>query len=147
MTMIATRTNRSSPNRAGDASKAPGLTGWLQLAAAPTFAALALANALGGPAYMLCSAGHGMASPGGMTLMYALMGLFHAAPWWKLVVASRCGARIRNWSFRGAPRFDRGGTRSRSQDAEANIGVADGPRGDLPDAHVARIDSIAGDAG
>jgi uncharacterized YccA/Bax inhibitor family protein len=62
---------------------------WLALAAAPTFAMMALlTGALGGPAEMICSAGH--ASPlSGMVPMYALMGAFHSGPWLKLLAAGR----------------------------------------------------------
>ena len=55
---------------------------WLYLAAAPTFAIMALlAGVLGGPAGALCSSG---ASPlAGMTTMYLLMSAFHLAAWLK----------------------------------------------------------------
>ena len=56
----------------------------LSLAAAPTFAAMALVTAFGGPGPldMLCSG----ASPlGGMVPMYGLMSAFHAAPWLRLI--------------------------------------------------------------
>jgi hypothetical protein len=60
--------------RAGGAARA------LSLAAAPTFAAMALASALAGPGEALCTA-----SPfGGMAAMYLLMGVFHAGPWLRL---------------------------------------------------------------
>ena len=65
---------------------------WLSLAAAPTFAIMALLTAMvgGGPLEMLCSAAN--ASPvGGMVPMYLLMSAFHAAPWLKLI-ARRAGA-------------------------------------------------------
>jgi len=54
----------------------------LSLAAAPTFAILAVANALhdGGGVDVLCS---GRSSLGGMTMMYLLMSGFHLAPWLK----------------------------------------------------------------
>lgn len=54
---------------------------WLSLAAAPTFATMAVVTAVGGgPADMLCSAVSG--SPiGGMTAMYLLMAAFHVSPW------------------------------------------------------------------
>lgn len=60
---------------------APDLARWLSLAAAPTFALMALANALGG-GEPIC----GMASSplGGMTAMYGLMSAFHLAPWLRL---------------------------------------------------------------
>jgi hypothetical protein len=58
--------------------------GWLSLAAAPTFAIMGLLNAVaGGPSDVLCSVAHGPVLSG-MVPMYALMSLFHAAPWLKL---------------------------------------------------------------
>ena len=64
---------------------------WLALAAAPTFAIMALLTGVlgGGPMEMLCSSAH--ASPlSGMVTMYLLMSAFHTAPWLKLI---RAGAR------------------------------------------------------
>jgi hypothetical protein len=62
--------------------------GWLALAAAPTFAAMALLTGMlgGGPMAMICSAVPGLPVDG-MVLMYALMGVFHFGPW--LTLASR----------------------------------------------------------
>jgi hypothetical protein len=60
----------------------------LALAAAPTFAIMALLTGVlgGGPAEMLCSGAH--VSPlSGMVTMYLLMSAFHAAPWLKLIRA------------------------------------------------------------
>jgi hypothetical protein len=67
-------------------------TDWLSLAAAPSFALMALATAVldsSAPA-MLCASGHGAQALTGMVPMYALMSAFHAAPWLKLILG---GAR------------------------------------------------------
>lgn len=65
------------------------LASWLGLAATPTFAIMAALTAvLGGPADMLCSAGHGL-SLGGMVPMYLLMSAFHSAAWLRLIAGWR----------------------------------------------------------
>jgi hypothetical protein len=67
-----------------------GLADRLCLAAAPTFAIMALLTGVfdSGPSEMLCSG----ASPlGGMTPMYLLMSVFHSAPWLKLISRRRSG--------------------------------------------------------
>ncbi len=59
---------------------------WLCLAAAPTFATMALLSGVlgGGAADILCSAQD--ASPlTGMAPMYLLMSAFHAGPWLKRI--------------------------------------------------------------
>lgn len=62
---------------------------WLALAAAPTFATMALlTGALGGPAETMCSAGHAPLLSG-MVPMYVLMSAFHSGPWLKLIAAGR----------------------------------------------------------
>ena len=54
----------------------------LGLAAAPTFAAMALLTlAHGGPADALCMAAPAALPLPGMAAMYALMAVFHSAPW------------------------------------------------------------------
>ncbi len=78
-----------------EAARAPGsdvarrAAGFLHLAAAPTFAVMALVTGvLGGGADVMCSAA--AASPfGGMVPMYLLMSAFHAAPWLKLIAVRR----------------------------------------------------------
>ena len=72
-----------------------GAADWISLAAAPTFAIMALLTIIlgAGPPDMLCAAGHGMSPLGGMVPMYLLMSAFHAAPWLKLVFGRRSGAR------------------------------------------------------
>ena len=63
---------------------------WLCLAAAPTFALMALlTGVLGGPADMICAAAHGASPFGGMAPMYWLMSAFHAAPWLRLISRRR----------------------------------------------------------
>jgi hypothetical protein len=59
---------------------------WLALAAAPTFAVMALlaVGDGGGPAHLICSAGRTASPLDGMTAMYLLMGVFHLPPWLKL---------------------------------------------------------------
>jgi hypothetical protein len=59
----------------------------LSLAAAPTFAIMALLTGIqdGGMSGMLCSAAHGASPLSGMAPMYLLMSAFHSAPWLKLV--------------------------------------------------------------
>ena len=62
---------------------------WLSLAAAPTFAIMALLTLAGGAPDMLCSA-----SPlTGMVPMYLLMSAFHSAPWLKVISSRRGGTR------------------------------------------------------
>ncbi|MBB2974150.1 hypothetical protein [Mesorhizobium sp. RMAD-H1] len=60
---------------------------WLSLAATPTFAGMALLTGLPGGDMpdMLCSAGHGSSALAGMSVMYALMSVFHLSPWLKLI--------------------------------------------------------------
>ena len=73
-----------------------GAADWLCLAAAPTFAIMALLTGAlgGGAADMLCLAAH--ASPlSGMVPMYLLMSAFHSTPWLKLLCSRRSDARPR----------------------------------------------------
>ncbi len=76
-----------------------GAADWLSLAAAPTFAFMALLTAVpgGGPLEMLCSAGPGASPFTGMGLMYLLMSAFHLGPWLRLM--SRRRAQRRNWAY------------------------------------------------
>lgn len=63
-----------------------GLPDWLALAAAPTFAMMALLSGIhaGSAVEMICPATD--ASPlSGMVTMYLLMSCFHAGPWLKLI--------------------------------------------------------------
>lgn len=73
-------------DRSGSGGAAPGLVNALGYAAAPVFAAMAVVTGLsGGEADVLCTSLHGGSPFGGMGVMYALMSLFHAGPWLKLL--------------------------------------------------------------
>lgn len=62
-------------------------SGWLRLAAAPTFAIMALLTATTGEMNMHCSATPDASPIDGMALMYLLMSAFHSAPWLKLIAS------------------------------------------------------------
>jgi hypothetical protein len=82
--------------RAGRVNTAAlGAADCLSLAAAPTFAIMALLTGVlgGSPPDMLCAAAHDASSLSGMVPMYVLMSAFHAAPWLKIVAGRRGGAR------------------------------------------------------
>jgi hypothetical protein len=73
---------------------AVGLAFWLGLAAAPTFALMALWSAFfDGQPDMLCMATLSSSPMSGMTIMYLLMSAFHSLPWLKLISCQRkaCG--------------------------------------------------------
>ena len=62
----------------------------LHLAAAPTFAIMALLSAVdGSPNEMLCSTMHDASPWTGMVAMYVLMSIFHSQPWLKLISSWR----------------------------------------------------------
>jgi hypothetical protein len=64
----------------------PGVAEWLSLAAAPTFAMMALlTSVLGGSMQMLCISGQDASWLTGMVPMYLLMSAFHSAAWLKLI--------------------------------------------------------------
>jgi hypothetical protein len=70
-----------------------GAADWVSLAAAPTFAIMALLTGVlaGGPRDMLCSAAQDASPLTGMVPMYLLMSAFHSAPWLKLISSRRNG--------------------------------------------------------
>ena len=90
-THAVTRGAGAIPRDSGNAA-AIGAADFLYLAAAPTFAIMALLTSVlgGGSLDALCSG----ASPlSGMVPMYLLMSAFHLAPWLKLISHRRSGAR------------------------------------------------------
>jgi hypothetical protein len=68
-----------------------GAADFLSLAAAPTFAIMALLTGFSDSGAMdaLCSAAHGGALLSGMVPMYALMSALHLGPWLRLMVRWR----------------------------------------------------------
>ncbi|HET6970565.1 MAG TPA: hypothetical protein VFH92_05515 [Phenylobacterium sp.] len=88
------RSGGLSHNPARGEAAGSRMADWLCLAAAPTFAGMALlTGVLGGRADMICSAAPGAAPLSGMVPMYLLMSAFHSAPWLKLVSSWRDRAR------------------------------------------------------
>jgi hypothetical protein len=78
--------NHDGKTCAGGGHNAFGAAGWLGLAAAPTFAIMALWTGLfSGQPDMLCMGMRDASPLNGMALMYALMAAFHATPWLRLV--------------------------------------------------------------
>src|SRR3954470_5103587 len=73
------RQRRESPEANADC--------WLSLAAAPTFAIMALLTGIqdGDVSGTLCSAAHDASPLTGMVPMYLLMSAFHLTPWLKLI--------------------------------------------------------------
>ena len=82
---------------------ARGMADWLCLAAAPTFAVMALLTGVFGgvAADLLCSA-QGASPLSGMVPMYLLMSAFHVAPWLKLTSRRRNRARRETGAFSAA---------------------------------------------
>lgn len=68
---------------------------WLHLAAAPTFALMALLTGFVGDSHLgsLCSVTQDASPLTGMGTMYLLMSAFHSTPWLTLISGRRGGAR------------------------------------------------------
>lgn len=92
MTVAVQREPAAGPG-ARAATACLGAVDWLCLAAAPTFAIMALLTAVfGAPPDILCAATPHGAGFGGMTPMYLLMSAFHLPPWLRLMSSRRRGA-------------------------------------------------------
>ena len=68
-----------------------GAADWLCLAAAPTFAIMALLTGVlgGGQMEMMCATAPDASPLFGMVAMYLLMSAFHSAPWLRLIFSRR----------------------------------------------------------
>jgi hypothetical protein len=84
---VTIETFRTREHRLATATR--GAADWLGLAAAPTFAVMALLAGAGGPQDILCSAGHDASPLGGMAWMYVLMSAFHSAAWLRRLSGAR----------------------------------------------------------
>jgi hypothetical protein len=75
------------------APAALGAADWVCLAAAPTFAIMALMTGVlgAGPHDLFCAAAQDASPLSGMVWMYLLMSVFHSAPWLKLISSRRSG--------------------------------------------------------
>lgn len=69
-----------------------GVADWLRLAAAPTFAIMAIVTLASGGADMICSATQDVFPVDGMTTMYLLMCLFHLPAWLRLISGRAAGS-------------------------------------------------------
>jgi hypothetical protein len=92
--MIAPQRETAGACVEGGNAAALGAADRLCLAAAPTFAIMALLTSVlgGSQPDMLCSAVQGASPLNGMVPMYLLMSVFHSAPWLKLISRRRSGA-------------------------------------------------------
>ena len=90
-TMIATQSETAGTCAESGNAAALGAADWLCLAAAPTFAIMALLTGVlgGGAPDMLCSGAQDASPLTGMVPMYLLMSAFQSAPWLKLVSRRR----------------------------------------------------------
>jgi hypothetical protein len=79
--------DKNSVGTAG--GNAAGIADWLCLAAAPTFAIMAILTAATGGADMICSSMHGTSALDGMMTMYLMMSAFHLPPWLRLMSVRR----------------------------------------------------------
>ncbi len=68
-----------------------GAADWLGLAAAPSFAIMALLTGVlgNGKMAMICGVAPPSSAHGGMVPMYLLMSTFHSGPWIKLIARPR----------------------------------------------------------
>jgi hypothetical protein len=64
---------------------ASSIARWMGLAAAPTFAIMALLTSMLDQRDSICTITQGAFPLSGMLTMYLLMGAFHSAPWVKLI--------------------------------------------------------------
>jgi hypothetical protein len=82
--MLSFNQTKESKSAGTSGGNAAGIADWLCLAAAPTFAIMALLTAVTGGADMICSSMPSAFTLDGMVTMYLLMSAFHLPPWLRL---------------------------------------------------------------
>ncbi|WP_248746442.1 hypothetical protein [Pseudomonas sp. MWU12-2037] len=82
--LLSSRTNEDRSNGA-PAGNALSIADWMCLAAAPTFAGMALLTALSPGTQMACSSMQGTFALDGMVTMYLIMSALHLPPWLRLL--------------------------------------------------------------
>ena len=109
------------PNEDKRGRHAPHAGDWISLAAAPTFAIMALLTSLNGRASndLFCSPAQNASPLTGMVPMYLLMCGFHAAPWLKVVAGRQSGIFRRELE-----RADRPGSRKRDRGRKSDTFVS-----------------------
>jgi hypothetical protein len=112
-TLHCRRQHMSEAYTGDENAAAHGAADWLCLAAAPTFALMALLTGVlgGNPPDLLCSAAQDASPLSGMIPMYVLMSAFHSGPWLKLISSRRSSARG-SIDRRAVRHGDRGAARS-----------------------------------
>ena len=83
MSDIHTSVGGNVPDNTG--TRALGIADWLCLAAAPTFAAMALLTCIHTGDSMMSCLGANASLLTGMPVMYLLMSAFHLAPWLRVI--------------------------------------------------------------
>ena len=80
-----------------------GVVDWLGLAAAPTFAIMAVLTGVldGDRLDMLCAAANDASPFSGMVAMYVLMSVFHSGPWLKLMSGHQGGPKFKGKNHNG----------------------------------------------
>jgi hypothetical protein len=88
-------THTNGPQQAWPASAALGAADWVCLAAAPTFAIMALMTGVRGDGShdLFCAAVQDASPLSGMAWMYILMSAVHSVPWLKLIASRRSAPR------------------------------------------------------
>lgn len=96
--MLSSSRTKGSASAGTPRGNAAAIADWLCLAAAPTFAVMALLTAVTGGADRICSAMPDAGPLDGMVTMYLLMSAVHLPSWLRLV-SGRAGGSARSGSL------------------------------------------------